>query len=108
MPFLWLFIRSAIATAIDTGDFIQYNDPKGQPYNVTYDKRSFIINGKRSILLGGSVHYPRFSPGQWPDVINYALADGLNHLQIYGMYNESTLIAQPDIIFNLNSILEHT
>lgn len=29
---------------------------------VTYDGRSLIINGKRSLLFSGSVHYPRSTP----------------------------------------------
>lgn len=36
----------------------------GKPYTVTYDERSFIIDNQRTILLGGSFHYPRASPGQ--------------------------------------------
>lgn len=30
--------------------------------SVTYDGRSLIINGKRSILFSGSIHYPRSTP----------------------------------------------
>eukprot|EP01084_Bolivina_argentea_P266164 451351_1 len=73
--------------AVVTEDFIRYNDLGGKPYNVTYDERSFIINGKRSILLGGSVHYPRFSPAEWPSIFEKALADGLNHLEVYVFWN---------------------
>eukprot|EP01083_Nonionella_stella_P063621 165336_1 len=73
--------------AVITDDFIRYNDLNGEAYNVTYDERSFIINGKRSLLLGGSVHYPRFSPAEWPSIFKKALADGLNHLEIYVFWN---------------------
>ena len=34
-------------------------------YSVTYDERSFIINNKRTIILSGSVHYPRSTPEMW-------------------------------------------
>ena len=39
--------------------FLAYTDFQGKPYSVTYDKRSFMINGQRSLFLSGSVHYPR-------------------------------------------------
>lgn len=34
----------------------------GRGGSVTYDGRSLIINGKRSILFSGSIHYPRSTP----------------------------------------------
>eukprot|EP00484_Ammonia_sp_Unknown_P001093 CAMPEP_0197021954 /NCGR_PEP_ID=MMETSP1384-20130603/2836_1 /TAXON_ID=29189 /ORGANISM="Ammonia sp." /LENGTH=773 /DNA_ID=CAMNT_0042449895 /DNA_START=51 /DNA_END=2372 /DNA_ORIENTATION=- len=83
---LWSSVR-VHAAAVETGDFIRYNDLNGQPYTVSYDERSFIINGKRSILLGGSVHYPRLSPAQWPAIMSKALDDGLNHLEVYVFWN---------------------
>lgn len=42
--------------------------------NVTYDHRALLINGKRRVLISGSIHYPRstpevihffFSPSHW-------------------------------------------
>ena len=30
--------------------------------SVTYDHRAIIINGKRRILISGSIHYPRSTP----------------------------------------------
>ena len=66
---------------------IFYHDLKGAPYTVTYDSRSFFINNKRTLLLGGSIHYPRLSPGQWVDILTKAKNDGLNHVQIYVFWN---------------------
>lgn len=56
----------AIAAAVQVQskpDFLSYTDFKGKPYTVSYDKRSFLLNGKRSLFLGGSIHYPRATPG---------------------------------------------
>ena len=39
------------------------------------------------VVLGGSVHYPRFSPGQWPDILKKAREDGLNHVEVYVFWN---------------------
>lgn len=30
--------------------------------NVTYDHRALVIDGKRKILISGSIHYPRSTP----------------------------------------------
>ena len=94
---------STLDLEADTGDFILYSDLNGEPYNVTYDERSFIINGKRSILLGGAVHYPRFSPGQWPSIMQKALDDGLNHLQVYVFWN----IHEPQYDFSGNHVYNY-
>lgn len=31
--------------------------------NVTYDRRSLIIDGQRKLLISASIHYPRSVPG---------------------------------------------
>ncbi|KAL5056058.1 hypothetical protein RYX36_036740, partial [Vicia faba] len=30
--------------------------------NVTYDHRALVIDGKRRLLISGSIHYPRSTP----------------------------------------------
>ncbi|MFS8016539.1 putative beta-galactosidase [Helianthus anomalus] len=30
--------------------------------NVTYDHRALVIDGKRRVLVSGSIHYPRSTP----------------------------------------------
>ena len=70
-----------------TGDYIFYDSLKGDPYTVSYDSRSFFIDGKRTLLLGGSIHYPRLSPAQWTDILTKAKNDGLNHAEIYVFWN---------------------
>lgn len=30
--------------------------------NVTYDGRALVIDGKRRVLVSGSIHYPRSTP----------------------------------------------
>ena len=37
-------------------------EPNSSPKNVSYDKRSIIIDGQRILLLSGSLHYPRTTP----------------------------------------------
>lgn len=41
---------------------------------VTYDKKAIIINGRRRILLSGSIHYPRSTPEVFPHFLSLSLS----------------------------------
>ena len=59
----------------------------GSSYTVTYDERSFLINNKRTIILSGSVHYPRSTPGMWDHIFEEMVKDGLNAVEVYVFWN---------------------
>jgi hypothetical protein len=46
--------------------------------SITFDGQSFIIDGKRLWLVGGTVHYARLNRDQWADRIRLAKLAGLN------------------------------
>ncbi|PPR92902.1 hypothetical protein GOBAR_AA27768 [Gossypium barbadense] len=54
---------------------------------VSYDSKAIIINGRRRILLSGSIHYPRSTPEMWPDLIAKAKEGGLDVIQTYVFWN---------------------
>uniref|UniRef100_A0A0D9YPE1 Beta-galactosidase n=1 Tax=Oryza glumipatula TaxID=40148 RepID=A0A0D9YPE1_9ORYZ len=54
---------------------------------VSYDRRSLVINGRRRILLSGSIHYPRSTPEMWPGLIQKAKDGGLDVIQTYVFWN---------------------
>ncbi|XP_060211822.1 beta-galactosidase-like [Lycium barbarum] len=54
---------------------------------VSYDDRAIIINGKRRILISGSIHYPRSPPEMWPDLIQKARDGGLDIIETYVFWN---------------------
>ncbi|KAK8795542.1 hypothetical protein WA158_000199 [Blastocystis sp. Blastoise] len=83
---LCLFIVAALAV-VKNPNFIYYNELEGKPYKITWDKRSFFINDRRTIFLAGSVHYPRATPEMWDTVLDQAVEDGLNLIQIYTFWN---------------------
>jgi hypothetical protein len=64
-------------------DITPYESVRGLPYSVTYDERSILINGQRTLLLSGSIHYPRASPTMWPQLMASARTAGLNTIQTY-------------------------
>jgi hypothetical protein len=64
-----------------------FDELRDQPYNVSYDNRSLLLNSKRVMLLGGSFHYPRAPPEEWRSIMQAMKADGLNHLQMYTFWN---------------------
>lgn len=50
---------------------------------VSYDRRSFIINGKPTIIFSGSVHYVRVHPSKWTALFQTFLDAGLNTVETY-------------------------
>ncbi|XP_064993790.1 beta-galactosidase-like [Musa acuminata AAA Group] len=55
--------------------------------SVSYDRKALIINGRRRILISGSIHYPRSTPEMWPDLIQKAKDGGLDVIQTYVFWN---------------------
>lgn len=54
---------------------------------VTYDKKAILINGRRRILISGSIHYPRSTPDMWEDLIQKAKDGGLDVVDTYVFWN---------------------
>ncbi|KAK4786250.1 hypothetical protein SAY86_002939 [Trapa natans] len=54
---------------------------------VTYDRRSLLIDGERKILFSGSIHYPRSTPQMWPSLISQAKEGGVDVIQTYVFWN---------------------
>ncbi|OAY79038.1 Beta-galactosidase 2 [Ananas comosus] len=54
---------------------------------VSYDRKALVINGRRRILISGSIHYPRSVPEMWPDLIQKAKDGGLDVIQTYVFWN---------------------
>lgn len=52
-------------------------------YKVDFDSRAFTIDGKRQLLVAGSVHYPRASSAEWPHILSEAKANGINLIEMY-------------------------
>ena len=54
---------------------------------ITYDAKSFVINGKREFLTSGSLHYFRVPRELWRDRLYQARHAGLNTIQTYVGWN---------------------
>ena len=66
---------------------ITYEAVRGTPYKVGYDHRAITINGNRTMLISGVIHYPRSTPGMWPYLMKMAKTNGLNTIQTYVFWN---------------------
>ncbi|KAG7023656.1 hypothetical protein SDJN02_14682 [Cucurbita argyrosperma subsp. argyrosperma] len=55
--------------------------------SVSYDHKAIIIDGRRRILISGSIHYPRSTPQMWPDLIQKAKDGGLDVIDTYVFWN---------------------
>ncbi|KAI5674488.1 hypothetical protein M9H77_14852 [Catharanthus roseus] len=56
-------------------------------YNVTYDRRSLIIDGQRKLLISASIHYPRSVPAMWPSLVQTAKQGGVDVIETYVFWN---------------------
>ncbi|KAI3938953.1 hypothetical protein MKW92_030529 [Papaver armeniacum] len=54
---------------------------------VEYDHRAVVIDGKRRVLMSGSIHYPRSTPEMWPDLIQKSKDGGLDVIETYVFWN---------------------
>lgn len=55
LKFQWVFLGLIVHSLIVAGEFFK-------PFNVSYDGRAMIIDGKRRMLISGGIHYPRATP----------------------------------------------
>ncbi|KAK6259191.1 hypothetical protein SCA6_013665 [Theobroma cacao] len=55
--------------------------------NVTYDRRSLIIDGQRKLLISAAIHYPRSVPGMWPGLVQTAKEGGVDVIESYVFWN---------------------
>ena len=81
-----IFIFSVLLTFV-SGYPITYENFRGTPYKVGYDHRSITINGVRTMLISGAIHYPRSTPQAWPYLMKMAKNQGLNTIQTYAFWN---------------------
>ncbi|XP_057787718.1 beta-galactosidase 10 [Salvia miltiorrhiza] len=56
-------------------------------YNVSYDSRSLIIDGRRQLLISAAIHYPRSVPAMWPGLVELAKEGGINTIETYVFWN---------------------
>ena len=81
------YVALALVALTARATYMTYDQVAGRPYNVSYTDRAFTIDGKPTLLLGGSFHPPRMAFGDWPSLLVQAKADGLNHVQVYVFWN---------------------
>ena len=54
-----------------------------QPRTISYDSRAISINGERTFIKSGAIHYPRSTPAMWPDMMKRSRDLGLNAIETY-------------------------
>ena len=54
---------------------------------IGYDRRALLIDGERTLLLSGAIHYPRSTPAMWPELIRRSREAGLNTIETYVFWN---------------------
>ncbi|KAF3773802.1 Beta-galactosidase 7 [Nymphaea thermarum] len=59
----------------------------GKPLVVSHDGRSLLLDGRRRIIISGSIHYPRSTPEMWPGLFQKAKEGGLDAIETYIFWN---------------------
>ncbi|MDO5736967.1 MAG: beta-galactosidase, partial [Propionibacteriaceae bacterium] len=82
------FVAAPSAQAVDpvphTGNQIIFPGNDGEAHDVTFDKRSFMIDGERLHLWSGELHHWRVpSQDGWRDVMQKLRAAGFNAVSLY-------------------------
>ncbi|XP_058086630.1 beta-galactosidase 6 [Magnolia sinica] len=54
---------------------------------VGYDHRALVIDGRRRVLISGSIHYPRSTPDMWPGLVQKSKDGGLDVIETYIFWN---------------------
>ncbi|MEN8255159.1 MAG: beta-galactosidase, partial [Verrucomicrobiota bacterium] len=54
---------------------------------VTFDDKAIKIDGKRTLILSGAIHYPRSTPQMWPELMQKSVDAGLNTIETYVFWN---------------------
>lgn len=73
---------------------------------ISYDSRSFLIDGNRRFLISGEMHYPRIPREYWPRVLDLSKEAGLNCIASYVFWNAHE--PQPGVYdFSGNADLGH-
>ncbi|KAI9114937.1 hypothetical protein K1719_013950 [Acacia pycnantha] len=76
----FLCLLLSIHSEVTTAEFFK-------PFNVTYDHRALVIDGKRRMLISAGIHYPRATPEMWPDLIAKSKEGGADVIQTYVFWN---------------------
>ncbi|KAK2967259.1 hypothetical protein RJ640_012587 [Escallonia rubra] len=58
-----------------------------KPFNVSFDHRAIIIDGRRRILNSAGIHYPRATPQMWPGLISKSKEGGIDVIETYAFWN---------------------
>jgi len=54
---------------------------------ISYDHRAITIDGARTLILSGTIHYPRSTPAMWPAMMERCQQAGLNTIETYVFWN---------------------
>jgi beta-galactosidase len=81
----FLFLAGLITTFADTEAMFP-PAPEAKPY-IDFDGKGFIVNGQRTYLASGSIHYPRVPRELWHNRLLRMKRAGFSTLQTYTFWN---------------------
>ncbi len=79
------FVRNAVAAAAISRGITASSEADPA---VTFDARSLIVHGTRTLLLCGEIHYSRSTRALWPALLDRSKALGINAIATYVFWNQ--------------------
>lgn len=91
MRFIPLLLSGLIiclpASAVGTHNDQIYPPAPAAKSLIDYDGKGFLINGQRTVITSGSVHYARVPRELWPEILLRLKRGGFNTVQTYAFWN---------------------
>jgi hypothetical protein len=81
--------------------YLEYN--AAGPMTVSYTARSLVLNGDPVLLLGGSLHPVRATPGTWELALDQVVQNGLNLVTIYVVWAAHQPLAHSPLDWSLQT-----
>ena len=89
MQKIWLLALLALGLGSSYGNDAIYPAAPAAKTAIDFDNAGFLINGQRTVIMSGSIHYPRIPHELWADRLLRLKRCNFNTVQTYAFWNYS-------------------
>ena len=85
----WLLAFLALGLGVSYGNDAIYPPAPAAKTAIDFDNAGFLIKGQRTVIMSGSIHYPRIPHELWADRLLRLKRCNFNTVQTYAFWNYS-------------------
>jgi beta-galactosidase len=89
MQKIWVLALLALGLGSSDGNDAIYPAAPAAKTAIDFDNAGFLINGQRTVIMSGSIHYPRIPHELWADRLLRLKRCNFNTVQTYAFWNYS-------------------